>query len=184
MTSAGGVALYQKNGYADLNVPSAMAKRLKELNEAGELIDDVQLTENGKWLILWGNNGINWFGLPSDLEAVLKKLNAKNAVINSVTFNDKNEWIVITSDEIEYSSEENHERIAKGMEEYGALWAAHLTEDGLVLCYENGYQYFGNVPDALRKRLAETKLDVFRIKFLSTGAYFFADHDGNYAYFF
>ena len=58
-----------------------------------------------------------------------------------------------------------------------------MTDDGMVLCFEEGYKYLGEVPDTLRNKLKETSIDVYRVKFLSDGTYFIADKKGTYAYY-
>jgi hypothetical protein len=183
MTMTGGdVALYKKNGWAAQGAPKSMTEKFNELNEADRLIDDVVLTEEGNWLILWGNNGISSFGTPDGLYSKLKKWNQEKEVITSVTFNDLGDWIAITKKKYSASSEKIMKYIQEGENEYGEFWAAHLTNDGLVLCYERGYKYMGNVPENLKLKLKETKINVFRIKFLSDGSFFIADFKGNYDY--
>ena len=183
MTLTGGdVALYKTNGWAAQGAPKAMTDKFKELNAADRLIDDIVLTEDGSWLILWGNNGISSYGTPPGLYSKLEKWNNEKEVITSVTFNDRGDWIAITKNKYSASSEKVMNYIREGENEFGEFWAAHLTNDGMVLCYERGYKYLGNVPDNLKQKLKETKIDVFRIKFLSDGSYFIADFNGNYAY--
>lgn len=183
MTLTGGdVALYSTNGWAAQGAPKAMTTKIKELHDADKLIDDIVLTESGSWLILWGNNGISSYGTPPSLFSKLEKWNDEDEVITSVTFNDDGDWIAITKNKYSASSDKILDFIQDGSEKYGKLWAAHLTDDGLVLCYENGYKFLGNVPENLKKKLNETKMDVFRIKFLSDGSYFIADFNGKYAY--
>lgn len=183
MTLSGGdIALYNTNGWAAQGAPKAMTDKFKELNSSDNLIDDIVLTENGNWLILWGNNGIDSYGTPPGLFQKLEKWNNKNEVITSVTFNDRGDWIAITKTKYSASSEKVMKFIKEGENEFGEFWAAHLTNDGMVLCYEKGYKFLGNVPENLKKKLEETKINVFRIKFLSDGSYFIADFNGNYAY--
>ena len=183
MTMTGGdVALYGKNGWAAQGAPKAMTKKFKELNASNQLIDDIVLTEDGNWVILWGTNGISSYGTPSGLYPKLKKWNAEGEVITSVTFNDSGDWIAITKTKYAASSEKVVKYIQDGENEFGEFWAAHLTNDGLILCYEKGYKFIGNVPKNLIKKLNETKINVFRIKFLSDGTYFIADFNGNYSY--
>ena len=55
----GDIALYGKNGYSMYGCPAGLNDAIKELHQDGEYIDDVQLTENGRWVILYGNNGIS-----------------------------------------------------------------------------------------------------------------------------
>ena len=185
MTLTGGdVALYGNNGWAANAAPISMTKKLGELNAAKQLIDDVVLTENGSWLILWGNNGLDWDNIPYSLEQKIREYNKDGEVITSITFNDAGDWIVITRNYISASTDKIYGFIKEGIDEFGKLWAAHLTDDGLALCYAGGYKFFGNVPHRLKSKLQETRMNVFRIKFLSDGAYFIADVDGNYAYYF
>lgn len=183
MTLTGGdVALQRINGYAAQGAPIAMTNKLEELNGKNELIDDIVLTESGSWLILWGNNGISSYGTPPSLYSKLSKWNDENEVITSVTFNDNGDWIAITKTKYSASSQKIMNYIKEGERKHGEFWAAHLTNDGLVLCFERGYSFLGNVPNNLKTKLSETKLNVFRIKFLSDGSYFIADFDGRYAY--
>ncbi len=183
MTLRGGdVAVYKTNGWASQGAPNGMTDKFKELNKTDNLIDDIVLTESGSWLILWGNNGISSYGTPTGLYPKLKRWNEENEIITSVTFNDNGDWIAITKTKYSASSKKVLDYIKEGESKFGEFWAAHLTNDGMVLCFEKGYKYLGNVPDNLKLKLKETKVNVFRIKFLSDGSYFIADFNGNYAY--
>lgn len=183
ITDTGGdIALNYQNQYAFSGIPTGLARAIQELHDDRELIDDIQLTEGGEWLILVGNNGFQWSNIPEDLEDKLREYNDNNEIVTSVTFNDYGSWILISTEHICASSPKIYGWIEEGMESYGALWAAHLTNDGVVLCYENGYKFYGNVPDRLRTALAASRYDVYRIKFTSRGSYFFADKKGHYSY--
>ncbi len=177
----GDVALYGRNGCARSGVPSGLDNALTELNSEQELIDDVQLTENGRWLILYGNNGFKWNDIPYSLERQIKEDNDKNEVITSVTFNDAGDWIVITTNHITASNSNVLEWIKDGMNQYGGVWAACVTDDAMVVVFERGYKFVGNVPSDLKGALKETKLDVYRLKIAGT-SWFFADKDGSYRY--
>lgn len=183
ITDTGGdIALNYKNQYAFSNIPSGLARAIKELHDDGELIDDIQLTEGGSWLILYGNNGFRWSGIPDDLEDELREYNSNGEVVTSVTFNDQGDWIMISTEHVSTSSSNVDDWIEDGIQTYGSLWAAHLTNDGVVLCYDGGYRYYGNVSERLKKALAASRYDVYRIKFTSRGSYFFADKKGHYSY--
>ncbi len=183
MTLRGGdIALNGRNGWAGVGLPTAMTDRLSLFNQRDELIDDVVLTENGSWLILWGNNGVSSYGIPISLDNKIKEWNNENEVIFSITFNDNDDWIMISKSKFTASSNKILDWLKEGSEKYGMLWAAHLTNTGLVAIYEKGYRFFGDVPSDLRQKLNETKLDVFRLQFLNDGSYFIADMKGNYDY--
>ncbi len=183
ITDTGGdIALNYSNQYSYSGIPRGLANAIKELHDDGEFIDDIQLTENGHWLILYGNNGFRWSNVPSDLEDALRDFNYKREVVTSVTFNDYGNWIIISTEHIRASSTDVYGWIEDGINSFGQLWAAHITNDGLVLCFEDGYKFMGNVSERLRNALKSAKFDVFRIKFTSRGSYFFADKDGRFSY--
>lgn len=184
LTQTGGdIALYGTNGWASSGpVPKALTRTLNELHAEDELIDDIVLTESGSWIVLHGRNAFVWSDIPRALERRMREMNDEGELITSVTLNDSGQWIIISDKNIAASDNSLDERIEDGMSEYGQLWAAHLTEDGLVLVYAEGYQFFGNVPDGLRKALKSTTMNVFRVKFTPDGAWFIADRYGRFDY--
>ena len=177
----GDLALHGRNGWAGTGLPDELSTALHELNEDNKYITDVQLTEKGNWIILYGNNGFRWSGIPKSLENKIRDYNARNEEVTSVTFNDDGEWIVITTEHYSASHTYIMDWLKKGADEYGMLWAACITDEGMVACYEKGYRFYGEMPDGLKDRLRETDFDVYRIKIAGT-AYFFADKEGHYHY--
>ena len=142
----------------------------------------MQLTEDGEWLILVGKNGCQWSNIPSELESKLRQWNEAEETITSVTFNDDGDWIAVSTDHVASSNTDMDDWIKEGIETHGQLWAAHLTNDACVLCFENGYKFLGNVPQKLKDALKASKYDVYRIKFTKEGSYFFADQEGHYTF--
>ncbi|MDE5975339.1 MAG: hypothetical protein K2G69_02180 [Muribaculaceae bacterium] len=179
--SNGDIALYGRNGCARSNVPKGLDDAITQLNRDKEFIDDIQLTENGRWLILYGNNGIRWNDIPYSLENKLREFNNEGEVITSVTFNDAGNWIVITTNYISASDSGIQNWLSEGLNKYGALWAACITDDGIAAVFERGYQFFGNIPEDLKVALTKTQLDVYRLKIAGT-AWFFADVNGRFRY--
>lgn len=177
----GDLALYADNGCARSGVPKSLNDAISELNHDRKYIDDIQLTENGKWLILYGNNGLKWNNIPGSLESMLRDYNNNGEVITAVTFNDDGDWIIISTEHISASSPSIQDWVAEGMDSYGGVQTACITDDGCVVVYENGYRFLGNVPNDLKTALKETKLDVYRLKIAGT-AWFFADKSGRYRY--
>lgn len=184
ITDTGGdLALNGKNDYAyTAGIPQALADALEKYHDDDDYIDDVQLTEDGEWLILVGKNGCQWSNIPSKLESKLRQWNEAEETITSITFNDDGDWIAVSTDHVASSSTDMDDWIKEGIETHGQLWAAHLTNDACVLCFENGYKFLGNVPQKLKDALKATKYDVYRIKFTKEGSYFFADQEGHYTF--
>lgn len=173
----GDLMLYGRNGYAVSGCPLKLVEALKELNQENEFIDDVQLTENGSWLILYGDNGFQWRDIPYSLEIKIREYNRDGEVVTSVTFNDAGDWIVISRDHFSASNSSLSEWLREGLESYGKLWAACITDDAIVAVYANGYKFYGDVPYDLQRSLEKASVDVYRLK-IAGDAWFFADING------
>lgn len=135
----GDLAISEQNRVVMSGLPSGLSQALHDLNDKGEFIDDVVLTENGRYLILYGNNGIVWNDIPYSLERKLREYNESNEVIISVTFNDTGDWIVITKNYYSASDSQIRKWLREGNEEYGMLWSVCITDDALVAVFANGY---------------------------------------------
>lgn len=160
--------------------------------DQGEYIEDVQLTENGSWLVHYGINGFRWSNIPSLLEKILKEyytdldglaLLLNSEVVSSVCFNDDGNWILISNERV-LSSPDFSEAIEKGTEQNGEVLTAYMTNDSFVVCYEKGITTFGEIPEKVHNMLKNNKFTIYRLKFLPDGAYFITDKDGtNYDYY-
>lgn len=182
ITEMGGdLMLYGRNGYSSSGCPSSLTKRLKELHDNDEFIDDVQMTEKGNWIILWGDNGVYWSGIPKSLEKKLRQYNEEGEVINTVTFNDNGDWIVITDTKYAASTSDFIDWLSDGEDEFGELWTCHITDDSMVAVYENGFKWVGNVPQSLKDEATSVTFDVYRLKFAGE-CWFMADKNGTYSY--
>lgn len=175
-----------------MGIPEDLRKTLDELIDEGEHIEDVQLTENGSWLVHYGLNGFRWNNIPQVLEKILKEyymdldglaLLLNSEYVSSVTFNDDGDWVLISNERV-LSTPDLKDEIEAETEENGKVLTAHMTNDGLVVCYENGFLLYGNIPDEVRNKLNNNSFNVYRLKFLPDGAYFLADKDGtNFDYY-
>jgi len=177
----GDLMLYGKNGWAANGCPSELTKALNELNEDEEYIDDVQLTENGRWLILYGDNGIRWNDIPYSLEKKLREWNSQKEVITSVSFNDDGDWVAVSQNYICASDSRLQEWIGDGMKLYGGVYTTCITDDAIVVVYENGFRTLGEIPSTLNSKLKSTDINVFRLK-IAGEAWFFSDGKSNYDY--
>ena len=179
--SNGDLMLFGLNGCARSGCPSNLDNAIEALNNSGEFIDDIQLTEEGRWLILYNNNEMLWNDIPYSLEKKLNEYYENDEVITSVTFNDDNDWIVITTQYFSSSDNRINTWLKEGCDKHGQLWAACITDEAIVAVYANGYSFSGDVPQSLLDALDKTRLDVYRLK-IAGSAWFFADLDGDYEY--
>lgn len=180
--TGGDVMIYGRNGYAlSEGCPKALGEALEKLNANSEHIKDVQLTEEGRYLVLYGTNAMIWNDVPAAMEKKMREYNDKGYTITSASFNDSGDWVIIAEEYYSSSSTELQEWLNGGLEKFGALWAVCVTDDAAVACYEKGYRFLGDVPQDLKDSLTETKISVYYIKMAGT-AWFYADKKGNYAY--
>lgn len=179
----GDVALYGKCGYATSNVPTGLSNKLRELNRASILIDDVQLTESGRWCVLYGKNDAEWTtNAPSGLANKIHEYHRNNYVVRSISFNDYNDWVIVSDEYYSTSSTELMNWLKNGSNKYGRLWAVCITDDAAIAVYANGFCVRGDVPDDLLSALRSTSFNVYRLK-VSGNSWFFADQNGNYRYY-
>ena len=181
ITDKGGdVALIGSNKCAYDRIPRDLAKNIDNLNDSAYYIHDIQLTEKGRWFIRYGNGLLRWHNIPVMLKNCLYQLLADRQTIKSVTFNDNSEWIVICESGIVRSSFIKMEDwVEAGSQKYGELRFAQINNEGMILAFERGYFYLGNVSQKLKDALREADFDVTVIKFTPEGAYFFGDQKGN-----
>ena len=178
----GDVALHNRNAYAAGSVPVSLLNKLKQLNKNNNLIDDVQLTESGKWCVLFDDNGASWSdNIPSGLASKIREFNNNAYTVRSITFNDQNEWIIVSDQYFATSSTSLDRWLMEGLQNWGKLWAVCISDDAAVAVYQKGFCYRGNVPEALKEALRSTSFDVYRLKVAGTG-WFFADINENYRY--
>ena len=182
ITRTGGIAVYGSNWwFATANVPRNLTDEIRKLTRDGEFINDVVLTEQGRWVILYGNNGLIWDGISSNdsLLAKLREHNESNQTILSVAFNDIGGWAVITPNNFSASDSELLNWLVEGSRQFGQLWTVFLSDDAMIAIYENGYRSKGPVPQSLLDNLNRSNIEFYMVKF-SGAAWFFADIDGNY----
>ena len=177
----GDLMLYGENGWAASGCPKGLTDALRKLNDEGEYINDVQLTENGCWLILYGNNGIRYNDIPYSLEKKLREWNNKKEVITSVSFNDDGDWIAVSENYISASDSEIQDFISEGMDSYGGVWATCITDDAIVVVYEEGYRTVGNIPSTLMAKLKSTSINVYRLK-IAGESWFISDGKSQFDY--
>lgn len=178
----GDVALNGRNNYVVSAVPQELSNKLRELKRGGHLIDDVTLTENGNWVILWDTNDASWSsGLPQRLIDKINDYHRNGYVVRSITFNDAGQWVIVSDEYYSASSSELERWLQGGSENYGKLWTVAVSDNGAVAVYDRGFRYRGNVPEELKQALRETSYDVYRLKYAGT-SWFFADNEGHFRY--
>ncbi len=179
--TGGDLMIYGANGFYQMGCPASLVSKLQELYADGHYIDDVQITENGAWVVLYDDNGVAWSNIPRSLEKKIRAYNDEGERIDAITFNDDGDWVVVGHTKYSASSTDFVEWLQEGEESYGELWTVCLTDDAMVAVYARGYQFVGEVPQSLKDALAQTQIDVYRLK-IAGSSWFFANKAGQYQY--
>ena len=95
--------------------------------------------------------------------------------------NDNGDWIVVSRTGFMASETRLIEYLQQGVQKFGNPYSAHMTDTGLVICYERGHTWLGRVPPELKEKVTASGAGRFRVRFLDNGAWFYADENGDLA---
>lgn len=177
----GNIMLWGFNGWTASGCPKPLTDALTQYTNKRVEIRDVQLTEEGNWIIIIDDNGSTWSGLDESLTEKIKEYNDNGENLLTVTMNDKGDWIVISDKHISTSNHQIEDMIKDGLSKFGPLWTACITNEAVIVVFENGYKMGGQIPESLKEKLREGDIDVHHIK-ISGDAWFISDKKGNYAF--
>ena len=138
----------------------------------------MSLTENGRFIVLYGENAASWNIIPPQMKEALRAYNDNGEELCSATMNDAGEWILVSSKHIACSDTWLKKWVADGQDMYGRIRAAVVTADAAVAVFNGGFKFLGNVPPDLKEALKEADFDV-RIVKIAGKAWFFANADGS-----
>ena len=176
----GNIAIYGRDGYSSMGVPSSLVDRLRQAINAREQIEDIHIAESGGWL-LFTLNTVYWDGIDSNLDNKLREISRNNEKVITATFNTRGEWILITDKTYSSSSSDIQNWLTQGYNERGGIISVSITDDGVITSvHERGWRIRGSAPQALINALNSSNLDFKRIKICGT-AWFFADNNGSYS---
>lgn len=180
-TRQGYVVLSYDNGYAYSGIPISLGEAIKSEIANGFIIDDVCLTEGGKWLILGDN--IKWDGIPDALVNKIRSFLNNRERINCVCFNDYGDWIVITEKYYSASDQSIEDAIEVCKRKYGFIRTASMSNYGYVIVAEYGFVKEGTIPDELWNLLSkDVGFDINVVKFNYSGSYLISDGNTKYWY--
>lgn len=180
----GDIAIANTNDYVANYVPNKMLDKLKELNEGEHYIDDITLTEGGKWVILYDTNDAAWSaGIPEGLRQAILQFHENEYYVRSISFNDDGDWAIVAKEDVKCSTAALRKWAKDYMDSYGELWTITVGEDGNIFAvYSGGYAKKGeDIPEDLIEALGNTDKDYYRVKWAG-GSWFFATEEGEYEY--
>lgn len=171
----GTVIILGTNGYSWTDdVPKGLLDKIKEINKNRKVIDDVCITEEGLYAVVY-DYGKKWFGtLPQKLKDELNSLPSDTKVL-SLGMNDKDEYIIVTRRDGKNSiltSSPVYSAFARHKEKtLGSPQSATLSDEGAVFCFSKGAEYCGTVPEDVAQVIQNADFTPAFVKFDRNGGY-------------
>lgn len=177
----GAVALYGSNGYfCSAAVDDRISSKLKSINKNGGTINDVNITENGNFIVVY--NDKEWYGvLPSALKSALDEY-SYGTKFKSISFNESGTYAITTSDGFKSNNATYQLFYDDNVDDFGELLSVNISGDGAVFCYSDGTRYCGRIPDKVETALRSFSHTAKFVKFNRHGDYLICDKYGSYSY--
>ena len=180
ITKKGGdIAISGKSNWAHCNrCPSGLAKAVKAIDEKSWRINDVCLTESGKWVVIYGGNGFMQENIPQEMYNTIKSYHDNDEEIYCASLNDVGDWVVISDKHYHTSSGKLMDWLRNVQSEYGKLLYVSLTDDAKIAVFDGGYSYVGNYPKDMREAIKRSDFKPKVVK-MAGDSWFFADETGS-----
>lgn len=177
----GAVAIYGNNGYFySASVDNRISSKLKSINSSRGTINDVNITENGNFIIVY--NDCEWYGvLPSGLKSALDGY-SYGTKFKSISFNESGTYAITTSNGFQSNSSVYQAFYDDNMEEFGELLSVNICGDGAVFCYSDKTRYCGRIPDKVATAIDRFSNTANFVKFNKHGDYLICSRYGSYSY--
>lgn len=192
--SKGDIVVFGDNDFHTTEgVPEKLLAELQRIQKKGERIVDVQHTDKGSWIVVYGDNDYtsSLLGHPSLYRTMVSKLNElkqKKIPIRSLSFCEVGYWAIITEgsldDDTADSSIESIGELQGLLGQQGAhgnVLAVYFSGNAGIAVYENGSVQFGEMSADMLDMVANDNEGVTDISFCGQ-SWFLSKGESNYVY--
>lgn len=178
----GAVAVYGSNGYfCSASVDDRISSKLRTINKSEGNITDINILENGKFIIVY-NNGKDWYGvIPTELETALNSY-SYGTKFKSISFNESGTYAITTSDGFSSNNSVYQSFYDDNIDEFGDLLSVNICGDGAVFCFSDKTRYCGRIPDVVESGIHSFSGTANFVKFNKHGDYLICSKNGSYSY--
>ena len=189
----GDLVVFGDNEFYETGCPEKLVAELTRIQKKGARIEDVQHTDKGSWIVVYGQNeySTSLLGHPSLYRTLVSKLNElkqKKIPVKTLSFCEIGYWAIITegslSDENADSSIESIgelQGLLGQQGEHGNVLAVYFSDNAGIAVYENGVVHFGDVPQDLLDMVSSENEGVTDISF-SGKSWFLSRGEADYSY--
>jgi len=174
--SGAGVVIYGSNGYAYTgSTPEALKNKIEEVNKANGKIEDVCVTENGDYCIIFDGNGYTAKG-PTNFLNELAGFNRRKEKIRSVAIADGGTWAIVGETNTKCANTTMLQFIINARNKYGTIYSVSLSNMGaIVVCCERGVAWNNYVPNNVIEAIKKANFSVRYVKFSTNGKFIITD---------
>lgn len=178
----GAVAVYGSNGYfCSSTVDSRLSSKLDDINSSNIDVIDINITENGNFIIVY-NGGLEWYGaLPSGLNSALNTF-SYGTRFKSISFNESGTYAITTSDGFKSNNSIYQAFYDDNVDDFGELLSVNICGDGAVFCYSDKTRYCGRIPEDVESGIRNFSGIARFVKFNKHGDFLICDKYGSYSY--
>lgn len=178
----GAVAIYGSNGYfCSSAVDDRISSKLNSINSSGGNIVDINITENGNFIIVY-NSGKDWYGvLPPALNSALNDY-SYGTKYKSISFNESGTYAITTSDGFQSNNAVYQAFYDDNVDEFGELLSVNVCGDGAVFCYSDKTRYCGHIPAVVESAICGFSGTANFVKFNKHGDYLICSKYGSYSF--
>lgn len=165
-------ALYIKdsNGYNCKGIPTDMLDALRYCNKNGYTINDICLTNNEYWVVVYGGNKFKG-SMPTACRNKLDELANAGEEIWSVSISDNGNYAYVTNNKYGATNELDKKIMELAQDTYGELMSVCITNKGIIATCEKGAMFY-NIPHTIPERLAAGVQGTPKvIRFTDSGTY-------------
>lgn len=178
----GAVAIYGSNGYfCSATVDSRISSKLKSINKSGGNVIDINITENGNFIIIY-NKGKEWYGvLPATLKKALDDF-PYGTEFKSISFNESGTYAITTSKGFFSNNSVYQAFYDDNVNDFGELLSVNISGNGAVFCYSDKTRYCGRIPVEVESAIKKFSNTANFVKFNKHGDYIICSKYGSYSY--
>ncbi|MBP3843370.1 MAG: hypothetical protein J6E29_07015 [Prevotella sp.] len=181
----GAVAIYGSNGYrATTTVDDDISTMLKSIHSRSMTIDDINILENGNYIVVYNSGRSVWGKFPNHIENAINKIN--DGKIFSAALSEDNYYFVVTENSLYTNSQVAAKFYNEQKEMMGQLYSVSTcgmgTNQGVIFCFEKGTCFFGYIPKNVAEAMDDYSGTVCFVKYNIRGDFLICSKAGGYSY--
>lgn len=182
----GAAAIYGNNGYlATATVNDELSEMLNSFHSRSMSIDDINILENGNYIVVYDNGRGIWGRFPNYIENAIRQIDDDGKVL-SATLSEDNYFFIVTEDTLYTNSPVAAKFYREQKKTMGQLYSVSTsgtgTSQGIIFCFANGTSFFGYIPKEVKNAMDNFSGTAYFVKYNVRGDYLICSKSEYYHY--